>query len=293
MLAPGGEIASRNRWAEFMLESLALYPAFVQELQSETGLTIDYRRSGALEVAQTDAEWRDLLTRRAAQAELGIRAQVADGGLFYPDDALVDPREVTGALRCACQKRGVRIWEQTRVLAVRATGKQADVESTGGVLHASAAVLAAGAWSGQVPVVGPQGPLAIPASFPVRGHLLGYALDPGTIGPILRHGHTYVMQRSSGFTIAGTSSEQVGFNRELDPHTVAGIHTRACALEPRLRSAPQPIAWLGFRPAAANFQPAIGQLGDTCVWLAYGHYRNGILLAPATAARVSREIMAR
>ncbi|MGA2740456.1 MAG: FAD-dependent oxidoreductase [Bryobacteraceae bacterium] len=290
MLAPGGEFVTRSRWAQFALESMARYPAFVEELASETSLGIDYRRCGAVEIARTDAEWQDLLARRAAQSELGIRSDVGDGRLFYPDDALVDPRDVTRALRCACEKRGVRIREQTRVLAVRVTAERAEVETSGGMLQGSAAVLAAGAWSGQIPMSGPDEPLAIPASFPVRGHLLGYALEPGSLGPILRHGHTYVMQRSSGFTIAGTSSEQVGFNRQLDPQIVADIRARAVELEPRLRKAAEPIAWLGFRPATQDFEPVIGRVGDTRLWLAYGHYRNGILLAPATAARVAGEI---
>jgi len=293
MLAPGGEIAGRSRWAEFALESLALYPAFVEDLTSETGLEIDYRRCGAVEIARTEAEWQDLLARRAAQSELGIRAELTGDGLFYPDDALVDPRDVTRALRCACEKRGVRIREQTRVLAVRVTEQRAEVETHGGVLTGSAAVLAAGAWSGAIPVFGRGGRIAIPASFPVRGHLLGYALEPGSLGPILRHGHTYVMQRSSGFTIAGTSSEQVGFNRELDPIVVDDIRARAEQLAPRLRLAGEPTAWLGFRPATEGFEPAIGRVGVTCLWLAYGHYRNGILLAPATASRVAREVITR
>jgi glycine oxidase len=173
------------------------------------------------------------------------------------------------------------------------TGERADVETSGGVLSGSAAVLAAGAWSGAIPVFGPDGRIGIPATFPVRGHLLGYALEPGSLGPILRHGHTYVMQRSSGFTIAGTSSEEVGFNRELDSLIVDEIRARASELFPRLRSATEPTAWLGFRPATEGFEPAIGRVGDTCLWLAYGHYRNGILLAPATAARVAGEVMVR
>ncbi|HTT63205.1 MAG TPA: FAD-dependent oxidoreductase [Bryobacteraceae bacterium] len=291
MLAPGGEIAARNRWAAFWLQSLILYPEFVAELQSETGLGIDYLRCGAFEVAHTDAEWQDLLGRREVQSEMGIRAEVTVGGIYYPDDALVDPRDVTRALRCACDRRGVHIHEQTRVLAVRIEGQRVDVETAGSVLSGSAAVLAAGAWSGAIPVFGRDGRIAIPASFPVRGHLLGYTLEPGSVGPIRRHGHTYVMQRSSGFTIAGSSTEQAGFNREVDPQIVADIRARACQLLPELLTAPEPAAWLGFRPATEGFEPAIGRLGDTCVWLAYGHYRNGILLAPATAARVAREIV--
>jgi glycine oxidase len=291
MLAPGGEFVSGGPWTALALESLALYPAFTAELESETGLAIDYQRCGALEIARTEAEWQDLLARRATQSEMGIRAEVTVSGLFYPEDALVDPRDVTSALRCACEKRGVRIQERTRVLSVRVTAERVDVETTGGPLSGSAAVLAAGAWSGAIPVLSADGPIAIPASFPVRGHLLGYALEPGSVGPILRHGHTYVMQRSSGFTIAGTSSEQVGFNRELDPQTVADIRARAEELLPRLRSASEPTAWLGFRPSTADFVPVIGRVRDTRLWLAYGHYRNGILLAPATAARVAGEML--
>jgi glycine oxidase len=290
MLAPGGEIAGRSRWAELAMESLALYPAFVEELENETGLEIDYRRCGALEIARTDAEWQDLMARRAAQAELGIRAEVSGGGLFYPDDALVDPRDVTRALRRGCERRGVRIREHTRALALRVTGERAEVEIDGGVLTGSAAVLAAGAWSGAMAVDGPGGRIAITATFPVRGHLLGYALEPGSMGPMLRHGHTYVMQRSNGLTIAGTSSEQVGFNREPDPRIVSDIRARAGELLPGLRLAAEPVAWLGFRPATEGFEPAIGRVGETCLWLAYGHYRNGILLAPGTAARVAGEV---
>jgi glycine oxidase len=293
MLAPGGEFVSRTHWADFALESMALYPAFVAELESETGLGIDYRRCGAVEIARTEAEWQDLLARRAAQLEMGIRAEVTAGGLYYPDDAMVDPRDVTVALRCASEKRGVRIRERSRVLAVRVTGARADVETTGGVLSGSAAVLAAGAWSGAIPVFGGAGRIAIPETFPVRGHLLGYTLEPGSVGPILRHGHTYVMQRSSGFTIAGTSSEQVGFDREVDPRIVDDIRARAEELLPQLRSAAEPTAWLGFRPATEGFEPVIGRVGETCLWLAYGHYRNGIMLAPRTAARVAGEMSGR
>ena len=290
MLAPGGEIACRGQWAVFALESLAMYPAFVEELQGETGVSIDYRVCGAFEMARTEAEWQEIAARRAVQTELGIRSEVSGDRVFYPDDAIVDPREVTQALRRACEKRGVEIREHTKALAVRVTGDRAEVETGGGRLSGSAVVVAAGAWSGAIPVSGPEGRIGIPATFPVRGHLLGYALEPGSLGPILRHGHTYVMQRSTGFTIAGTSSEQVGFNRELDARIVQEIRERASELFPPLGSAEAPTAWLGFRPATEGFEPAIGRVDDTCLWLAYGHYRNGILWAPATAARIAASL---
>ena len=250
-----------------------------------------------MEIAGTEAEWQDLLARSTKQEALGIRSTSlagvvgGAGALFFPDEAIVDPRDVTRALRSACQARHVRILEETRVYALRVTEHRVDAETSGGTFSAAAGVLAAGAWSGEIAVT--QGGVRVETtpSFPVRGHLLGYTLPPGSLGPILRSGHSYLLQRASGFTIAGTSSQQVGFDRTLDPGIIIDIHAHACELMPQLRSAPSPEAWLGFRPATADFEPRIGRLNDTALWLAYGHYRNGILLAPATALRVSRELM--
>jgi glycine oxidase len=292
MLAPGGEFTAQTPLVRFALESLGQYPAFVQELESEAHARIDYRRCGAVEIACTPTEWQDLQERRTAQQVLGIRSTTvqgipaAAGALFYPDEAIVDPRDVTRALRCACHARQVQILEQTRAIEIRPASDRIDIETSAGPLSASAAVLAAGAWSSTIPITRAK----ITPTFPVRGHLLGYTLPPGSLGPILRRGPTYLLQRASGFTIAGTSSEQAGFDRRLDPAIIAAIHARACELMPRLRDAPEPHAWLGFRPATADFEPVIGRLGDTPLWLAYGHYRNGILLAPATARRVTREM---
>ena len=126
----------------------------------------------------------------------------------------------------------------------------------------------------------------------MKGHLLGYRLDAGSLRPIVRHAHTYLLQRASGFTIAGTSVEHAGFDRRIDPGVVDNIHRRACAVLPCLERAGPAEPWIGFRPATESLEPEIRRLPDTGVWLSYGHYRNGILLAPATAQRVSREIIA-
>jgi glycine oxidase len=292
MLAPGGEIAGSTAWARLGLESLGLYADFVAELHDASGLTIDYRRSGAIEIARTEVEWAELLARQRAQAELGIKATPSgDKTLWYPDDGMVDPRHVMRALRVVCEERGVRIREQTPVTEIRLAARGVEVIFGGERLSAGAGVLAAGAWSGPIPVFEAGRRIDIPQSLPIRGHLLGYRLEPGSLGPILRHGHTYVMQRSNGYTIAGSSSEEAGFDRALNPAVIEDIRERACDLLPMLRFAAPPDAWLGFRPATPDFEPHIERLAGLPLWLAYGHYRNGILLAPVTARRISREIL--
>ncbi|MBV9745907.1 MAG: FAD-dependent oxidoreductase [Acidobacteriia bacterium] len=156
-----------------------------------------------------------------------------------------------------------------------------------GTITAAWAVLAAGAWSSLISIAG----CALVPAFPVRGHLSGFRMAPASLAPILRHEHTYILQRADGFTIAGSSSEQRGFEREIDPAIVADIHRRASALLPGLASAHYEESWLGFRPGIAAQGPVIAPAGETALWLAYGHYRNGILLAPATAARVASGII--
>jgi glycine/D-amino acid oxidase-like deaminating enzyme len=85
--------------------------------------------------------------------------------------------------------------------------------------------------------------------------------------------------------------ETVGFNRSIDPDIVCDIARRAEALLPILQKAGAPQAWIGFRPRADAHQPQIRRFTHSALWLAYGHFRNGILLAPATAQRVTAEIM--
>jgi glycine oxidase len=307
MLAPGGEIESRSAWGDFAMESLGLYRGFVEELQSEGGRTVDFQQRGAVEVAFTADEWERLRARAAAQSAIGIASERLDaaalrklipildgefaGTLYFPADALVDPRDVMSALRCACTNRGVQIHENRHAAAVRWLGSSVEIDTEAGMLTADRAVIAAGAWSGEIAVWREQESIAIPASFPVKGHLLGYRLEAGSLGPILRHASTYLVQRSNGFTIAGSSAERVGFDRGIHDEVVADIHQRACSLLPCLSKAAPPEPWTGFRPATDSLEPEIRRLPGTGLWLSYGHYRNGILLAPATAQRLTREII--
>ncbi|MDQ6662843.1 MAG: FAD-dependent oxidoreductase, partial [Acidobacteriota bacterium] len=134
MLAPGGEIEQRSAWSDFALESLQLYPAFAAELESESNLKIDFRRSGAKDLAFNEAEWDELTARAARQSALGIDSSPISGeqALFYPGDAVVDPRDVVQSLRCACLARGVEIREHEAVTRVEAhrSGQDVDVHSS-------------------------------------------------------------------------------------------------------------------------------------------------------------------
>jgi glycine oxidase len=125
----------------------------------------------------------------------------------------------------------------------------------------------------------------------VKGHLIGYQQPPGMYRTILRHGHTYLLQRAGGLLIVGSSEEHTGFDRSIDAGIVADLAARAAFLLPHLAKETPTEAWTGLRPASdALHTEAHGTSGR--LYLAYGHYRNGILLAPVTARDLAAEISA-
>ncbi len=199
------------------------------------------------------------------------------GEVFYPGDGYVDPRDVMSALRSACQVRGVSIQEKTPVTDLDTDDEQA-------------VVVAAGAWSCAIVLRSHGQVLSLPVSFPVKGHLIAYRKRPGLLGPIRRSGHTYVLQRSSGLVVAGSTEEHVGFDRKINSRICERLHKRAVRLWPGLSGTLFDECWVGFRPGTVSGLPAIGRLPGSNVWLAYGHYRNGILLAPVTAQKIACEI---
>ena len=289
MLAPGGEMDESSPLTTMALCSLAMYPAFVESLREESDIAIDYQRCGAIEVAMNAHEADALEARAARQAALGIRSEpvhhpMGVAARFYPDDALVNPRDVMAALRIACLRSGVSIREHEPVLEIIRDGS--GVRTTSGEHHDEGVLLAAGAWSSDlIP------DLRVARSAPVRGHLIGYRAEAGMLKTILRHGHTYLLQRDTGTLIAGASTEHVGFNRTIDQNAVEEIHRRASNLVPALAGLGPAERWNGFRPGIEGGVPAIGRVEGTRIWTAFGHYRNGILLAPDTARRIEELVV--
>lgn len=252
MLSPEGERFPDDVWAHRAGESLRLYPGFVAELQRESGRPIDYAVCGAVE-----------------------------GHREFPNEAIVDPRDLASALRHALRYRHVQLREHRAISAIAVSGDGVTAEA----LSARTVVIAAGAWSGQIEVNGQN----LPATVPVKGYLLGYHGAP-KLGPIRRDGHTYILQRSNGYTIAGSTEQTIGFDRTIEPLLVADLQARAAALWPPLAELKPIDIWSGLRPSTRTGRIYTERRDGYPLWLAYGHYRNGILLAPWTANYLAGQI---
>ena len=273
ILSPGGEFETPSRWLDLGVEGMRMYPAFVRELAEESGVPIDFALCGSKHFADPASARR----RAEVQTAAGIRVDVQPDGLFYPDDGYVNPIDMLRALRRVSETRGVRIEEHRTIPEIDAG-------------EFRAVVISAGAWSSRIRVTHAGRAMELPVVEPVKGHLIGFDLDAGSLGPMLRRGHDYILQRANGFTIAGSTEEHADFDRTVDQEVCAGIQQRASALLPVLASRTPSARWIGFRPFSSG-GPHIRRVEGSNVWLAYGHFRNGILLAPLTAARLAEEIV--
>lgn len=221
---------------------------------------------GALAETFPDAEWEARALESARMypdfvARLGGVVDFVPGGEHY--DGHVDPRDLLRELSARVQlvERDVRSLDEL-------VGEQV--------------IVCAGAWASELE--------GVPAVGPVKGYLIAWdGVAPGTLNGIIREGHTYVFQRRGGRVLAGSTEQRIGFDRVRDEAVIAGLRERAMAAVPQLRDMREAEVWFGFRPAAAGDVPVVRRRDERVV-LAYGHYRNGILLAPWTARWVADEV---
>ena len=263
MLSPHGERFPDAAWQERGVASLGQYPAFVDELRRDSGDAIDFCVCGAVEIRGEEER-------------------------VYPEEGIVNPRDLGFALRTVLRDLDVRILQYRPAAGIRRSGSRWAVDALESVIEADTVVVAAGAWSGGLTVDG--GPL--PATVPVKGYLLGYSCQPGSLKTVRRSGHTYILQRADGFTIAGSTEEQIGFDANVDPLIVRELQGRAAQLWDGVAGRAPDRVWTGLRPATESGQIHVEPWAyDASLWLAYGHYRNGILLAPWTADHVATALV--
>jgi glycine oxidase len=204
-------------------------------------------------------------------------------GLHYPSEAHVHPVKAALSFARAIRSRGGRITAGAAALSiVKESGRIVKVETVSGRLTPRFVVSATG-WTAQwlrdvVPV--------LPPLRPVVGQLICTAPQP----PILRGavgGKYLVLQLKSGEIVTGGNLLESD-NVTPDPNTSSQMSEAARDLIPQLRSVEFVRAWCGRRPATPDGLPVIDRAPDIAnLFLAAGHFRNGVLLAPATGKLLS------
>jgi glycine oxidase len=281
------------------VRSLEMYDAFVARVAHDARTAIEYRRTGTLEVALTGEEaerlqataaahgrsgleHRYLAPREARELEPALSEQVT-GALIVPVHGYIAVERFTAALAAAARVRGATIDRGVLVRRVTQSGRTAQVETQHGSLDADAVVIAAGSWSGRFAV----GHAYLPVK-PIRGQLLQLACPAAIASRVIWGAECYIVPWQDGSLLVGATVEDVGFDESA---TVAGVRDlldRACELLPSAWSARFQGVRVGLRPATSDELPIIGRSSSQPgVFYATGHYRNGVLLAPFTAAAMA------
>jgi glycine oxidase len=306
MLAPQYEISDDEALIRLAVASRERHPAFVRHVEQLAGVELGLRMGGMLVAAFSDEARREMETDAARHRALGLSAEViapkdalrlqpglspeAAAWMWLPDEGRLDTQRLAAALPAALEAAGAEVRYGARVLRILERGGTVwGVELDGGdVLRAGRLVLAAGAWSGRVDGL----PRALPVR-PVRGQMLRYAPNaaPAVSRLVARRDGAYMVPRTDGTVLAGSTMEEAGFDASVTPEGEARIRSGAASLVPAAAGLEPVERWAGLRPLSADGAPILGP--DPALeglYYATGYGRNGILLGPAAGAILAAQL---
>jgi len=278
-------------------EGHALHQGLAEQLMTETGTDVGWRALGGIDVAFSEADMQAVLElwefnkARGCTAQLldgeGVRElepllhQEAIGGVYFPEDHRVDPAALAGALLEATRKQGTRVSLGTAVHRFEQQDEEVAAILADGVSGTRRelfdfAVVAAGAWTSELVAAGGSQEVAV---RPVRGQHCVYG-GLGHLRRVLRYDGHHLIPTADGITV-GATVEDIGF--DLDT-TEAATTQLGMILERVLGARATPTRQrAGLRPKPRKGRPIIAPLDNMpCVFVASGHYKNGVLLGPIT-----------
>ncbi|HSC28043.1 MAG TPA: glycine oxidase ThiO [Vicinamibacterales bacterium] len=298
VLAPYIEGSSRGPLLDLAVRSLHLYDGFIAGLREDSGVDVEYRRCGTLEVAMDEASadrlrasagslqsagasWLDAAAVRAAERAL---PESVMGGLLVEAHGYVAAAQLAETLMWAALRFGAELETGRKIVAISGTASGVEVTSEDGSRWScDSVVVATGSWAAQSGLADP----AVHAVRPVRGQLLRLAWQAEPLEHVVWGPDCYIVPWRDGTILVGATVEEVGFDERTTAAGVRDLLGALCELLPAAWGATFVEARAGLRPGTDDGLPIIGPSGVPGVTYATGHFRNGILLAPLTASLVA------
>jgi len=244
--------------------SLGLYPNFLACIESLSGLHVPI------------------------QTEVTIQ-YLPDGSTIHLAEQSLDPRQLAVALLAAVRATSIDLREHTELQITEDWPRGRTVFTrTGEQLRVQNVVFATGAWAQARPLHLRNQSLSV---VPIKGQMLRLQIPPSmSLREVHRSEHIYIVPRTSGpqagTAVIGSTLETAGFDTTTNPTALSSLRARAADLLAAFASETQAAlieSWAGLRPATPDHLPILGRDSYPNEFLALGHFRNGILLAPATA----------
>lgn len=306
---------------ELATASARMYPEFVHELQDESSTHIDLRDRGTLVFLKPETADSQRDSAAATQLKVAyplpqplrelepafdVTGTISEMTALFLHERSVDPRQLTTAAIAAAKHRDIDFSSGNPVVALTvADGKVAGVRTSKTHFSAGIVVNCAGAWAGQIgcPATGEKGappvqaahgsaPLYSTPTRPVKGQMLCVVMPKKElVRHVVRTPDVYLIPRSDGRMLIGATQEEAGFDKQTVPETIQKLRASALDVVPKLAEARFLEAWAGLRPGTPDALPILGATSTPGYFVATGHFRDGILLAPVTA-RVMAQLIA-
>jgi glycine oxidase len=309
MLAPQAEANAQDDFFRLACRSRDMYADFAASLREETGVDVELDTTGTLYVALSHHDLAEIEKRYEWQIAAGLAvekltpAQALElepcinpgivGALHFPLDIQVENRRLLSALANSVAKLGVTILTRTNVESIniqkdRITG----VLTSRGFISSPVVVMAAGTWSSFIRFsTASEWPALV--IEPVRGQMISFDARPQVTQHVIYSPRGYIVPRRDGRLLAGSTSERAGFARRVTAGGISSILQNALEISPSVSAFPIADLWAGLRPRAADNLPVLGPCDEIDgLFYATGHYRNGILLAPATGELITEAVVA-
>jgi glycine oxidase len=282
----GSAVKALAEWSQ------GFYPSLGAELAAETGIDPEVYQTGLYWLDMPDEadalEWacREQAPMQSVPIETVYRAVEGLGegfsrAMYRAGIANVRNPRLVQALLASLTASPLATLLPNQAVAdlIREGSRVVGVRTTAGDLHGDRVVIASGAWStGLLRSLHVQLPVE-----PVKGQMILYKCDADFLPTMVLARSRYAIPRRDGHVLVGSTLEHAGFDKTPTDDALASLEASAFELLPGLANYPRVGHWAGLRPGAPEGIPFIGPVeGHDGLWLNCGHYRNGLVLAPAS-----------
>ncbi|MDP5274755.1 glycine oxidase ThiO [Chengkuizengella axinellae] len=296
MLAAQAEMTEAGSLFDLSRKSRNMFPKLAEELKELSGIDIALTNKGMFKIAVTEEQVKEYQQMISFQREAGEQvewytgeqlrkkeralSEVALGGLYLPNDGHVLAPELSIALAKSAAQLGATIQEYTEASSfILENGKVQGVKTDRGDLHSEHVIVTTGAWSKRLlRETGIES-----TDYPVKGECFSVVFEkPILESTIFSHG-CYLVPKKGGRLIVGATMKENTYDRKVSVDGIASLLEKAKRLMPGIVEAEWEKTWAGIRPQTADGVPYLGEHPDwQGLFVATGHYRNGILLSPIT-----------
>ncbi len=299
MLGAHAECEERDAFFDFAMHSQRLYKGLGEELYTLSGIDIRQHNGGMFKLAFSEEDVLRLRkmddldsvswhTKEEVLEKEPYTAGDIFGAAFIQDDVHVEPYFVCKAYAKAARALGAEIFEHTPVLQVERDGEALSIETSNGNIWRIMSWLPAGygaeCFFKQLGLNN--------SFFPVKGECLSVWNDDIPLTKTLYHDHCYIVPRKSGRLVVGATMKPGDWSETPDLGGLEAVMKKAKTMLPAIQNMKVDRFWAGLRPGTKDGKPYIGRHPeDSRILFAAGHFRNGILLAPATGALIGDLMM--